>query len=450
MAATTPPRYRPEQVSSAGDRAVVIGASMAGLFAARVLADAYETVTVVEKDELPDGPDTRLGVPQGSQPHLLLQSGQETIEDFFPGFCEELLAADGLLIDWTRDLHYYDEGGYIADGPARIPMYAASRPLFESIVRRRVTRSSGVETRERCQFSSYLTNADETAVTGVEVVNERRDPERIAADLVVDATGRTSRTADWLDTIGYRSPPVDEVGVDVSYGTVQISRPGDDRRMFFAPPSSPRTRGGGVFPVEDGRWLVTLVGMHGTTPPSDPGAYVEFARDLPVPEVGQLLERREWLTDEVRRYPFPCSVWRHYEALDRFPANLLVTGDAVASFNPIYGQGMSIAALEALHLHHLLSTDSWSDLALRFFERNARLVRIAWWLSVGADFQFPQTTGPKPFGADVSNWYLSRLLRSAHSDGVLANRFARVAMMESSPKTLVHPDTVFRVVRPRS
>lgn len=442
------PRYQSDRLSTRGQRAIILGASMSGLFAARVLADAYETVTIIEKDELPDTPDSRDGVPQGNHPHLLLKAGQQTIEDFFPGFCEKLLTAGGLLIDWTSDLYYYDEGGYIAGGPTRIPMYAASRPLFEIIVRRQVAQINEVEFRENCQFRSYLTNSDETAVTGIEMWDEAGSTERLTADLVVDATGRTSRTPAWLDTIGYQSPPVDEVEINVTYGTVQLSRPDDDRRMLFIPPSGSRTKGGGAFPIENNRWLVTLVGIHDDQPPSDPDSYIEYARDLPGPNLGQLLASHEWVNETIKQYPFASSIWRHYESLDRFPDNLLVIGDAVASFNPIYGQGMSVTAMEALQLHHLLADTPPSALALRFFDQNARLVRIAWRLSVGADFQFEQTQGPKPFGTDLFNWYVSRLIRSAHTDGVLANRFARVVMMDSSPTALIHPDTLYRVITP--
>jgi len=447
MSLATIPRYDPDRLEPDRGHAVVIGASMAGLFAARVLRDAYGQVTVLEKDALHASQGSRPGTPQAEHPHLLLGAGQRTIEDFFPGFGEDLLTAGGLVIDWASDLSFYDEGGYIADGPERIPMFAASRPLFDAIVHQQIAAAEGIRLREHCQFVDYRLSADGEAVEGISFRGNGTQSS-LEADLVIDATGRSSRTPSLLADQGYQAPEVDEVEVELMYSTVEVERPERDRRMLFIPPSPPRRFGAGAFPVEDGRWLVTIAGVHGFDTPAEKASFADVAAELPVPAVQQLLEEHAIAGDGVHQYPFPASVWRHYEALDRFPRNLLVTGDAVASFNPVYGQGMSIAALDALHLHHVLGNRERESWAPAFFERVSTQIRLPWLFSVGSDFRFPETTGPKPRLTDLSNWYLSRLLKSAHTDGQLADEFGRVIMMLEPPRTLLTPKTLWRVLSP--
>jgi flavin-dependent dehydrogenase len=260
--------YDRSAVPTLGAHAVVVGGSMAGLLSARVLADAYDRVTLLERDSLPDDPVARRGVPQAAHVHVLLEAGRHVLRELFPGFQSELRSAGGVVMDAATELTYYEQGTPLADVRAEMPMCCASRPLFEFLVRRRVTDTDGVVIRPECHFTDYLTDADATAVEGVAFVNEAGDEETLAADLVVDATGRTSRTPRWLADHGYPSPPVDRVDVDLAYSTVAVERPPGDTRAFLVAPSPPRTHGGTAVPVEDGRWLVTLFGMHGSHPPT--------------------------------------------------------------------------------------------------------------------------------------------------------------------------------------
>lgn len=448
MALTTVPRYDPDGVSKVGDQAVVIGASIAGLCTSRVLGDGFEAVTVIDRDPLPDEPVARRGVPQANHFHALLEAARATLEDLFPGFGEDLLNAGALLHDGSREVDFYMEGDFLADGHRRRPAYTATRPLYEYVVRRRVDALDNVHLRPNCQVTDYLLDETGGTVTGVRVQPEGGQTEELQADLVVDATGRTSRAPNWLEDRGYPSPPVDEVHIDVAYSTTFIERPEGDRRGVAVIPTPDRPRGGVLAPVENGRWLITLWGMHGDDPPTDQAGFEEFARSLPVPHLEQALDEHPWRTDEINHYPFPSNLRRRYETLDRFPEDFLVIGDAIASFNPIYGQGMSVAALEALHLHHSLAADGREELVERYFDRVESTVDMAWNLAVGSDHQFPQTEGPKPRGADVLNWYLSRLLRRAQSDAILSDAFLRVQMMEKPPTSLLHPAMMWRVFKP--
>ncbi|MFC6837839.1 NAD(P)/FAD-dependent oxidoreductase [Halomarina ordinaria] len=420
---------------------------MAGLLTARVLADSLREVTVIERDPIPPEPITRRGVPQGRHVHLLLESGRATLDDLFPGFGEELAREGGVILDGSRDVMHYQEGDYLVDGTRQFPLYFATRPLFEHVVRRRVADLDAVTFRSRCQWTDYLVDGSATTVTGVTVDAAEGGSEELDADLVVDATGRTSRTPTWLQTHDYDPPQTDEVRVDMAYSTAYIERPANDRKMVLAAPSPELGRGGSTFPVEDGGRLVTLFGLHGDHPPTDEDGLIEFASSLPVQRFERLLDTRTWLSEDIAHYPFPTSIRRRYEGLERFPEGLLVVGDALASFNPIYGQGMSVAALEALVLHRTLADGSREDLGLRFFDRVEDIVDIAWTLSVGGDFVFPQTEGPKPLGTDLTNRYISRLLRGSHDDQVLREAFVEVLMMERPPTTLFSPHILWRVLR---
>jgi flavin-dependent dehydrogenase len=448
MTLATIPRYDGARVAECGDRAVVVGGGVAGLLAARVLADAFAEVTVVERDSLPDDPVARRGVPQGRHPHALLEAGRATMADLLPGYAEDVISAGGVVTDFAGDVRFYDEGAFLADGPARMETVSATRPLFEHVIRRHVAARDGVEIRTNCRGGDYLLDDAGTTVRGV-VLREGpdRDAVELPADLVVDATGRASKTPNWLETHGYESPPTDEVRIEMTYSTTFVDRPPSDRRTFLVPASAPRTRGGMAAPVEGNRWVVNLQGVHGTVPPTDRDAFAEYAASLPVPEIARLLERHDWAADGIDHYPFPTNRRHRYEDLDRFPDGLLVVGDAVASFNPVYAQGMSVAALEALVLHHVLA-DGRENLAPRFFDRVEGVVDGAWSLAVGADFGFTETTGPKPRGTAFFGWYLGRLLRHAHTDGALTDAFVRVLTMERPPSSLLRPGVVRRVLLP--
>ena len=440
------PEYDSERVGSVGERAVVVGASISGLLTARVLADGFDRVTVVERNELRDEPVARDGAPQTRHPHLLQGSGRTILDDLFPSFGDEFVAAGGLVIDAASDFNFYDEDGYVAHPPTRIPLYAGSRPLLEYAVRERIAAIDGVRVLDGCRVTDYRVDDTGETVTGVETRGERETT--LSADLTVDATGRASRTPSWLESQGYTPPEVAEVTVDLAYSTVTVDRDPDDKRAFWAPASPPYTRGGGTVPIEDGRREMLVHGVHDDDPPRDVDEFRAFASTLQITELEEILESHRILSEDVAYYPFPSNRRRYYEKLDRFPDGLLVVGDAIASYNPVYGQGMSVAALHALVLHHTLADDGLGDLAVRFFDEAEQVIDTAWLMAVGADFQFPQTTGSKPRGAGLMGWYVSRLTRKAHTDEELAERLFRVIMMEEPPTSLFRPGVVGRVLKP--
>jgi 2-polyprenyl-6-methoxyphenol hydroxylase-like FAD-dependent oxidoreductase len=444
MALATIPEYDPEQTHRLGDRSVVAGGSMAGLVSARVLADYFDTVTVLEADEYPDEPAPRRGVPQGTQVHALQESGRATLEALFNGYTDDLLAAGGVELDSASDLLLYSQGDFLADGTEQIPGYTATRPLVEDVTRRRLAEVDGVEFRTGYRVVDY--SCDGSTVDGVVFRDGAGETTQLPADFAVDATGRTSVTPDWLERNGYAAPPVKNVDIDVGYSTVTVERSPGEEWAVLATAEAPRTRGGLAFPVEDDCWQLNFHGVHSDHPPGDIDDLLEFASTLPIPHLERLLRERR-VVSEVSQYPFPSSRRQYYERLEDFPEGFAVVGDAIASFNPVYGQGMSVAALDALELHHALA-DGLAGIGPRFFQRASNVVDTAWSLAVGADAQFAQTTTSVSPVDELFARYFARFTRKSHSDPALRSAYMRVLSMEEPPRALLRPGLLARVLTP--
>jgi len=420
--------------------AIVMGSSMAGLLAARVLSDHYQKVTLIDRDVLPQRAQQRPGVPQGRHTHGILASGSEVLEKLFPGISKALIDAGAISGDIVRDCRWFFEGGCLSRFASGLNGLLLTRPMLEAAVRDRVLAIRNIEVRENTVVEALELNNGR--VQGV-----RAGGEMLEADLTIDATGRGSRTPEWLDRAGYEKPRQEAVKIDIGYTTRFFRRKPSDLGGDLAaivPPTPEGKRGGVLLAQEGDRWTLTLIGYFGNYAPEELGGFVEFSRTLPAPFIYQLIREAEPL-GEAASYRFPASVRRRYETLDRFPAGYLVMGDAMSSFNPIYGQGMSVAALEAMELQKTLSEDT-GDLAKAYFRRASKVVDTPWGIAAGNDLRMPEAVGPRTAGVRFINWYMSKLHRAAHSDPVLSLTFHRVGNLLAPPPTVMQPHIALRVL----
>jgi len=426
--------------------AVVIGAGMGGLAAARVLSRRYARVTVLDRDTLPADGASRRGVPQSAHAHILLISGLRELARLFPGLAEELLDHGDSRIDLGSGLSNFRFGRRRARAATGHHFTSVSRPRLESVIRARVTTDPTVTIRDSVAVTALTGTTD--AVTGVLLDTG----ETIAADLVVDCSGRGSRSDRWLGDLGLPAPRQLEVKVGVAYATRLYRRsPGqlEGWRAALVLPDPPREkRTGVVLPIEDDRWLVSVGGWHVDPVPGDVAGFEAYARSLPDPIISRLIAEAEPLGDPVP-IRFPSSRRRLFEELDRLPAGYLTLGDAVCSFNPIYGQGMTVAAMAAVTLGEILDRHGrvTAAAARDYYRAAARLIAVPWRFAVGNDFAYPETAGPRPRGVALTNWYARRLAVATHSSPELADVYLRVQQLLAPPTALLRPTVVARVLR---
>lgn len=439
-----------EQQAGAGRTAVVIGASMGGLLAARALADRYDQVTLLERDALPVAAGHRKGTPQSRHAHAVLVRGLELMEGFFPGLTAELVAQGADYGDVSQEARWFHEGAHHLPTVSGRNAINVSRPLLEATVRRRLLALPNVQAVDGCDVLGLLATADGARVTGVRVIRRRAGSaeESVSADLIVDASGRGSRSPAWLEALGYERPPEEAIKIGLTYTSCEYRRHPEQRDgpvalIVAASPEQPR--GGVLLSQEGGRWILTVAGYFGAQPPLDHGGLLEYVRGMAVPDLYERIKDAEPLGEPVA-HKIPSNLRRRYERLSRFPAGYLVFGDALCSFNPIYAQGMSVAALEAFALSACLEVGE-AQLARRFFRRAAAIIDTPWSTAVGNDLRFPAIAGPRTAMARFINWYLERLHRAAHRDGEVSLAFLRVANLLAPPPSILRPAIVWRVLR---
>lgn len=422
------------------ERAIVIGGSISGLLAARALADSYKKVTLIERDRLEDDRQYRRGVPQAQHAHGILAGGSIMLEKLFPGILDDLYNEGALPSDLLSDARWFFEGGTLRQPVTGITGVLASRPLTETLVRKHVCAINGIEVLDNCAVHGLVFDGE--TVTGVRTAEQTLD-----ADLVVDASGRGSRTPQWLDAMGFEPPTKEKVEVQLAYTTRLFKRDpeaANGNTVFVVPPTPEGKRGGVVLAQENGVWITTLFGHFGNQAPEDLAGYLRYAKSLAAPYIYDVIRDAEPI-GEARFFRFPASTRNRYEKLARFPKGLLVFGDAICSFNPVYGQGMSVAALEADVLRGELLKGA-ENLAKRFFDQAAKAIDTPWNIAVGSDLRMPETVGPRSLGVKLINWYISKLHKWGHHDDAAAVAFMRVAHLLATPDSLMRPAMVLRVL----
>ncbi|MGO9935977.1 MAG: FAD-dependent oxidoreductase [Steroidobacteraceae bacterium] len=407
-----------------GRTAVVIGAGMGGLTAAAALCEFFSRVIVVERDELPAQAAPRPSVGQGRHPHLLLVGGLRALEQLFPGFGDDLAAAGAVRYQVGLDIRL--ESPEFHPYPQRdfgLHSYAMSRPLIEAVARRRLAQLSNVTVRPQCRVLDIIAAGDGDGAHGLHIDNRDTGTETLAADLVVDASGRGVPTLAFLKACGQALPQETSIGIDVTYATATFaipdSAPADWKILAVMGDPRGNRSGGGVFPLEGRRWMVTAAAAHGGKPPGDPDGFMRYVQQIRTATMYDAIRLAERIGD-IERFVFPESVRRHFERLQTFPRGLLPIGDAICHFNPIFGQGMSVAAIEACELRKLLRSLSAQDdplarLALPFFAAITPVVDAPWG-AANLDFAYPQTRGVRPQGFEDTLKFTAALTRLGARD----------------------------------
>lgn len=451
--------HSPNHPSPRG-HAVVIGGSIAGILTARVLTNHFAAVTVIERDLLPETPDFRKGAPQARHVHGLMLRGQQIVEAYFPGIGAEMTAQGAVPTNMGSEFLLYIDGRPVQPFPWDTPLNGCSRPLLEWAMSRRLRALEQVHLREGYDVQGLCTDGERA--TGVRIQARRggATEEVIAADLIVDASGRGSRLPEWLAALDYPAPEETVVDAQAGYATRIYRRPAHfaaSWKAIYSIPQAPhRSRGCIVAPLEGERWQMTLTGMNGDHPPTDATGFEAFARTIPVPELHRVLSQAEPLGEAVG-FRHGANRLRHYERLSRHLEGVLAIGDAVYALNPVYGQGMTVAALGAVALDELLGSlrrhpaDNPTGLARRFQRTLAKVNTGPWQMATGQDLRWPAAGAdykPDPVTRLVQG-YFGRVLAAMVENGELAAAFARVQNMLASPASLFHPRIVWQVMRAR-
>jgi len=446
------------EAPTSGERAVVIGGSMAGLFAARVLADRFGEVVVVDRDRFPAAAEFRKGTPQARHLHVLLARGGEIADRFFPGLTAELVAHGGVRIAWPTDVLWLTARGWARRFAPGIGFVSCQRELLEWAVRRRVAALANVRVREGTEAVGLLATGDGGAVAGVRLRARGAGPdaplETLAAALVVEASGRNSRLPTWLADLGYGPPREETVDAGLGYATRDYAiPPGFDGgwKAIMLQPRAPRTtRTGYLFQVAPDRWRVSLMGAGGDHPPTDDAGFLAFARSLRSPILAEAITTAEPLTP-IHGYANTVNLRRRYDRSERLPERLLVTGDAACAFNPIYGQGMTAAAQASLALDRLLRARTDGDragLGRAFHRTVAKANAGAWLLATGEDLRYPSTVGGnRGLATRLTHRYLDRVIRVATEDRSVHFAFLDVVQLVAPPMSLFKPSVLLPSLR---
>ena len=434
--------------------AVVIGGSLAGLCAARVLADHVENVTVVDRDDFPAEPAVRKGLPQAHHLHVLIPAGQHTLDQLVPGLSAGLHERGAVPVAAPTEVLYLSPTGWRDQFPATHRLVGASRELIDWALRQRLAADGRVRFRTGCEVVGLLPAQGTQAIGGVllRARSAAAEAEPFPADLVVDASGRASRASDWLEQLGYGRPEESRVESGLAYASRRYSLPegatGGWKNILIMPKAPDVRRGGVLYPIENGKWMVTLGGLGGDVPPTDEQGFLEFARNLRSPVLYDAIKNGT-PDSPIHGYRRTENHRRHYETMPHWPAGFLVVGDAACTFNPVYGQGMTVAAQAAVLLDkHLRAEPGTVGRAAQ--AAVARCSEAPWQIATGADLRYPTTVGTRPGrAARLANWYLDRTSDVANRDGYVARVLADVLYLVAPPTALFRPGVALRVFRGR-
>lgn len=441
--------------------AIVVGGSIAGLLAARVLTDHFEKVTIIERDILPHGNEDRPGSPQARHLHLLLMRGLEIIGDLFPEVKAEMIGNGAHVIDQGKDFHIHYLSGWAPQISCNLPLLTFTRPLLESTIRRHLREYKKVEIREGLGVSGFLLSKDARRVTGVRFrprgaqPDDASEEQQLTADLVVDASGRNSRAPEWLEEAGFAAPAETVVDASWGYATRVYEVPEGFQAswksllIMHRPPVI--TRAGIIQPIEGNRWIVTLAGVMEDYPPTDEEGFLEYARTLKQPDLYESIRHAKPLT-RIWGFRRTENRLRHYHQMARMPDRFVALGDALCAFTPVYGQGLTTSALGADELRRCLVEQrpgkSLDGMTRKLQKRLAKMVSGPWDMATGEDLRWPATRGGKiTLKTRLMQWYMYQVLCLIPESAEIFRRFQQVNHMVKPLPIMFHPSVLLPVMK---
>ncbi len=437
------------------NQAIVIGGSIAGMLAARVLADSFENVIIIETDKLPDHPSIRKGVAQSVQPHVLFTKGYRILEELFPGISTSLSVAGAISIDWAKEFHYFTQGRWSASNlnDSDIVSVTCSRPLIEWAIRQKLSKFSNIQFLEQHRVTGLLSHPNQTKITGIclhSLVDNTSHS--MPASLVVDAGGRRSNAPQWLKNLGHTPPPETVINPFLGYATRRYKEPkgfASDWKVLLIsqqPPSN--TRLGYLAKIENGEWIATLGGYGRDFPPTDEAGFLEYASTLSHPQFYEAIKDAQPISP-IYAHRATANRMRHYEKI-KLPLGFVALRDAVCALCPVYGQGMTVSALSAIVLKDWLSTSKADNFGnpVGFQKNLAKSNQLHWIIATSQDSRFPTTAGRNQPGklGSVLGWYMQQLQIMASEQSSIQTLFMEIAHLLKSPIALYHPNIVLRVL----
>ncbi|MDA0747874.1 MAG: hypothetical protein O2954_15245 [bacterium] len=439
---------------SSCSHAVVIGSSIAGMLAGQVLARHFDRVTIVERDLAPRSAAPRKGVPQGRHIHLTLKSGADVISRLFPGLVEEMVS-EGAVPITLENVRWHHYGMWKPRIKSSLIAYSHSRPFLEWKIRSRLEQNPRVHFLQGTEAQELVMDASRGSITAVRFQgrNRKQAQRELETDLVVDASGRGSKTPSWLRMLGFGQPSEQSVVINLTYASrlykYPKGLPPNWLGLLVHPNPPGQTKGGVIASVENGFWITTLMGYFEDSPPTDEAGFLQYARQLDVPDLYDAMCSATPVTP-ISTLKFPCNLRRDYERMSSLPHNLVVLGDALCSFNPVYGQGMSVCAMSAQVLDDCLqgrdsrSRDAFTGFSMHYFKRVSKVIDTPWTIATLEDFRFPQAEGTRPAGTRSLNWYKSQLYELSACNPRVLEGLIDVLTLQHSPSVLFRPYVMYQ------
>lgn len=431
-------------------KAVVIGASVTGSLAARVLTDHFDNVVLVDKDTLPQTPETRLNVPQEHHVHLLLQRGRENMESLYPGLLNELEDDGAEVIDLSHGIKWHLAGRWKNRWPTGVTAHYCSRTLVEHHLRRRASQLNGVEVRDQTIVQDVLFDEYGENANGVRLTSKDGKEEVLEADFILDTAGRGSASATWLKAAGYPEPESEHVISRLGYASRIYRRDpsyADKWNVLLVTPRLPSDRRMAVIsPIERDRWMVTTGGWLGEFPEANEESFLEFLKALPVSDIYDVVKKAEPLTD-VRRFKLSGGLRRRYDKLKSTPGNYLALGDSVCSFNPIYSQGMSVSSMQVMAFAKAFPGYLKGHTgAQELYKDVVQATEHSWQQAKTGDERFPEVRKTVQETGRLTTAYFDQLVQASIDDRSITLALLKVNNLVADASTLTSPRIIARTL----